>query len=35
MVYVAIDDSSKEGKALIDYLALQNFTHIYKEPSKA
>jgi hypothetical protein len=34
MVYLAIDDKTKESKAIIEFLALQKYTHIYKEPNR-
>lgn len=33
MIYIAIDDSSKEAKAFLELLKLEKFAHIYKEPN--
>jgi hypothetical protein len=33
MIYLAIDDKTKESKAMLEFLALQKYTHIYKEPN--
>ena len=34
MVYVAIDTDSKDGKALLDYLAKLSIVEVYKEPNE-